>query len=99
MPPCLIGKGFLIPEEAELAEKVRKILDDFPEMKYERDGKEVPVSHYMLASAISSVLPEFTLPGPPPEEDTEDFLRALGYVKRVVKRKAETLKLIPAADE
>jgi len=97
MPPCLIGKRFLIPEEAGLAEKVRKILDDFPEVKFTRNGREVPVSHYMLARAISSVLPEFTLPGPPPEEDTEDFLRVLEYVKKMIKRKAETLKLIPAA--
>jgi hypothetical protein len=84
-------------EETEL-EKVKKVLDDFPEVKFTRNGKETALSPYMLARALKGIFPSLVLPEPPPEAETEDFLHALEYVKKMVKRKAEVLKLIPAAE-
>lgn len=53
--PFTIMDGIITSEETELLEKVRRLLENFPEMKLFRDGKEYLISCHHLARAIGSI--------------------------------------------
>jgi hypothetical protein len=155
MVPNSVEGVFLTAEELEMHQKIIKILDDFPEMKFSKNGKEAVPDCHMFTRALAVIFPSLTVKDgwfdkrtehswlvtstrnsdvpdgniidPCPVEqtlgpmlvwngwdspwrpfymeavvqvvETEEFLHNLEYVKRMVKKKAEILKIISAPDD
>lgn len=155
MTPWSVEGGCITKEEVELLSRVQRLLEDFPDIKFFRDGKQFLLSCHMFTRALASVFPRLTVKDgyfqrrgvehswlltstrtfeipdgnildpypvgqaggpmlinngrmspwrplymeyPIPVVDTPDFQKNFGYVKRILKCKAQLLGFIPAAE-